>query len=86
MFLDILLPHDENLIQETSKVMIYAEARINTLDSYINSKCQKLLLAMGRFFTTHPGGRDNKSDEIQDLNLVKASHSKIFTLVWVVLY
>ena len=41
------------------------------------------LPAMRRFHTTHPnlGEKDNKFGEIHDLNLVKACHSKIFTLV-----
>ena len=40
--------------------------------------------AMGRFHTTHQyvGERDNKFGEIHNLKLIKASHSKIFALVF----
>ena len=42
---------------------------------------------MGRFHTTHPyfGEKGNKFGEIDDLNLVKACHSKIFALALIVI-
>ena len=42
------------------------------------------LSAIGRFHTTHPylGEKGNKFGEINDLNLVKSFHSKIFPLVF----